>query len=71
MIFFIFDVINDDDVVIIFMNSDGFDINNFVNFILYMFYVSGDTFLILLIYDFMKIVGMCDWENIGFKIFFE
>lgn len=71
MIFFIFDVINDDDVVIIFMNLDGFDINNFVNFILYMFYVSGDMFLMLLIYDFMKIVGMCDWENIGFKIFFE
>lgn len=71
MIFFTFDVVNDDDAAIIFMNPDGFDINNPVNFTLYTFYVRCDTFPTSSTYDFMKIVGMRDWENIGFKIFLE
>ena len=71
MIFFTFDVVNDDDAAIIFMNPDGFDINNPANFTLYTFYVSGDTYPTSSSYDFIKTVAMTDWESIGFKVFLE
>lgn len=71
MIFFSFDVVNDDDAIIIFMSPDGFDINNPVNFTLYTFYFSDDNYPTSVSFDFKKRIKMTDWEKIGFKIFID
>lgn len=69
MIFFSFDVINDGDAGLIYLNPDGLDMSNHENKTFYSFYFCSTTFPTSTRYDYIKDLGMRDWTNYGFKVF--
>lgn len=69
MIFFSFDVINDEDAGLLYLKPDDLDMSNQGNNTLYSFYFCSTTFPTSSRYDYIKELGIRDWTNYGFKVF--
>lgn len=69
MIYFTFDLINDEDASIIYIKPDGFDKTSQRNMTLYSFFFSSKTFPKATNFDYLKVLGVRDWTDYGFKVF--
>ncbi|XP_062621693.1 uncharacterized protein LOC134283266 [Saccostrea cucullata] len=69
MIYFAFEMTNDEDAGIIYIKPDGFDFLAHQKVPLYSFYFSSATFPTSSVFGLKKVLGVRDWTKYGFKVF--